>query len=88
MQVKRTQLYLTTLQMQIYIYRGDLAGAQHQLSTCIGLTQKGAEYRPGFIRCTLPDDCSGMYCITWSAFQPHTVASVPSICCNQAGIPT
>ncbi|KAL0031777.1 hypothetical protein WJX79_006804 [Trebouxia sp. C0005] len=50
LQVKRTQLYLTTLQMQIHIYRGDLAGAQHQLQTCISLTQKGAEYRPGFIR--------------------------------------
>ena len=51
LQVKRTQLYLTTLQMQIHIYKGDLAGAQHQLQTCVGLTQKGAEYRPGFIRC-------------------------------------
>ena len=50
LQVKRTQLYLTTLQMQICIYKGDLAGAQHQLDTCIGLTHTGAEYRPGFIR--------------------------------------
>ena len=48
--MKRTQLYLTTLQMQIHIYQGDLEGAQHQLRTCIALTQKGAEYRPGFIR--------------------------------------
>ena len=51
LQVKRTQLYLTTLQMQIYIYRGNLAGAEHQLHTCISLTKEGAEYRPGFIRC-------------------------------------
>lgn len=50
MQVKRTQLYLTTLQMQIHIYKGDLAGAKQQLDTCMGLTHTGAEYRPGFIR--------------------------------------
>ena len=52
MQVKRTQLYLTTLQMQIHIYKGDLAGAKQQLDTCMGLTHTGAEYRPGFIRCS------------------------------------
>ena len=50
-QVKRTQLYLTTLQMQIHIYKGELAGAKQQLNTCMGLTHTGAEYRPGFIRC-------------------------------------
>lgn len=58
MQVKRTQLYLTTLQMQIHIYRGDLAGAQQQLDICMGLTHTGAEYRPGFIRCCIcPQKC-------------------------------
>ncbi|KAL3139910.1 hypothetical protein ABBQ38_004202 [Trebouxia sp. C0009 RCD-2024] len=50
LQVKRTHLYLTTLQMQIHIYQGDLAGAQRQLDACVGLTHTGAEYRPGFIR--------------------------------------
>lgn len=50
LQVKRTELYLTTLQMQIHIYRNDLAGAQHKLQLCIALTQQGAEYRPGFVR--------------------------------------
>lgn len=50
LQAKRTELYLTTLQMQIHIFRNDLPGAQQKLQLCIALTQHGAEYRPGFVR--------------------------------------
>ena len=50
LQIKRTELYLTTLQMQIHIFRNDLVGAHQKLKLCIALTQQGAEYRPGFVR--------------------------------------
>lgn len=50
LQIKRTELYLTTLQMQIHIFRNDLPAVQQKLQLCIALTQQGAEYRPGFVR--------------------------------------
>lgn len=81
LQIKRTELYLTTLQMQIHIFRNDLAGAQQKLQSCIALTGEGAEYRPGFVRrvaaCCFCDTCLSSCVLTDSKLL---------VCCLSCGV--